>query len=133
MHWPERQNNPDWVRGPLVANIVVAAARPGLLSHPAAERNLIWAIRSRFAASQIGVAAEKLNTLLASAQQSLPQITQISQQATVVAKAVVNHAFRLWLVLIGVLGMVSVLGVLACRRLGRKTAPCGPPATTKAE
>jgi len=71
------------------------------------------------AAGQIGEAAEKLNTLLASANQSLPQITQLSQQATMNAKEVVNHAFRLGLVLIVVLGIVLALVVLTSRRCGR--------------
>ncbi len=71
------------------------------------------------AASQIGAAADQLNTLVGSLNQSLPQVTQLSQQAAAEGKAVVNHAFRLGLVLIVVLGIVTVLVVLTCRRLGR--------------
>jgi hypothetical protein len=50
MNWSERQIKGDWVRGHFTANIVVAAARPGLLLHQAAEREPAWAIRPRFAA-----------------------------------------------------------------------------------
>jgi hypothetical protein len=71
------------------------------------------------AAGQIGAAADKLNTLVVSLNQSLPQVTKLSQQAAVDGKAVVNHAFRLGLVLVVVLGIVAVLVVLICRRLGR--------------
>jgi hypothetical protein len=70
------------------------------------------------AAGQIGAAADKLNTLVVSLNQSLPLVTKLSQQAAVDGKAVVNHAFRLGLVLVVVLGIVAVLVVLACRRLG---------------
>ena len=71
------------------------------------------------AAGQIGVAADKLNTLVVSLNQSLPQVTKLSEQAVVDGKAVVNHAFRLGLVLVVLLGVVAVLVVLTCRRLGR--------------
>jgi hypothetical protein len=71
------------------------------------------------AAGQIGAAADKLNTLVLSLNQSLPEVTKLSQQAAIDGKAVVNHAFRLGLVLAVVLGIVAVLVVLTCRRLGR--------------
>lgn len=70
------------------------------------------------AASQIGAAAEKLNTLVGSLNQSLPQVTNLTQQAAVDGKAVVNHAFRLGMVLILILGIVAWLVVLASRGLG---------------
>lgn len=73
------------------------------------------------AAGQIGAAADKLNTLLVTLNQSTLQIEQLSQRATVDAKTVVNHAFRLGLVLILVMGMVAVLVVQVCRRLGAKS------------
>ena len=75
------------------------------------------------AAGQIGAAAEKLNTLVHSLNQSLPQVTQLSQQAAVDGKAVVNHAFRLGLVLIAVLGIVALLVGLTFRRLGGGRSP----------
>jgi len=68
------------------------------------------------AASQIGTAAEKLNSLLVSINQSLPQLTNLSQQAAEDGKAVVNHAFGLGLLLIVALGGGTVLVVLICRR-----------------
>ena len=71
------------------------------------------------AAGQIGAAADKLNTLVVSLNQSLPEVTKLSLQAVVDGKAVVNHAFRLGLVLVVVLGIVAVLVVLAGRRLSR--------------
>jgi len=71
------------------------------------------------AAGQIGAAADKLNTLVVSLNQSLPNVTKLSEQAALDGKAVVNHAFRLGLVLIVVLGIVAVLVVLIGRRLGR--------------
>jgi hypothetical protein len=71
------------------------------------------------AAGQIGAMAKDLNALLVSVDQSLPQFARVSQQATVDAKAVVNHAFRLGLVLIVALGVVAVLVVWVCRNLGR--------------
>lgn len=71
------------------------------------------------AAGQIGAAADKLNSLVVSLNQSLPQVTKLSEQAALDGKAMVNHAFRLGLVLIVVLGIVTVLVVLICRRLGR--------------
>ena len=74
------------------------------------------------AASQIGAAADKLNTAIVSLNQGLPEITKLSQQAAVDGKAVVNHAFRLGLVLVVVLGIVAVLAVLTCRRLGGRGA-----------
>jgi hypothetical protein len=74
------------------------------------------------AAGQIGAAADKLNTLLVTLNQSTLQVERLSQQATTDAKTVVNHAFRLGLVLIVVMGLVAVLAVQACRRLGAKPA-----------
>ncbi len=71
------------------------------------------------AASQIGAAADKLNALVVSLNHSLPQVTKLSEQAALEGKAMVNHAFRLGLVLVLVLGVVTVLVVLTCRRLGR--------------
>jgi hypothetical protein len=71
------------------------------------------------AAGQIGAAADKLNTLVSSLNQSLPQATKLSEQAALDGKAVVNHAFRLGLVLVVVLGIVAVVVVLVGRRLGR--------------
>ncbi len=71
------------------------------------------------AAGQIGAAADKLNTLVVSLNQSLPQVTKLSEQAALDGRAVVNHAFRLGLVLVVVFGVVAVLVVLTCRRLGR--------------
>jgi len=73
------------------------------------------------AAGEVGAMATNLNTLLTTANQSMPQAAQISREASADLKAVVNHAFRLGLVLIAVAGVVTWLVVLACRRISRKT------------
>ena len=75
------------------------------------------------AASQVGVAAKELNTLLTSLDQSLPQVTRLSGQASAEAKAVTNHAFRLGLVLILVLLVGAVLAGLLWRALTRERRP----------
>jgi hypothetical protein len=85
------------------------------------------------AAGEIGGMAKDLNTLLTGLNQSLPQVTRVSQQATVDAKVVVTHAFRLGLVLIVVLGLVAVLVVALCRRLGAKVERAQPTPVTKPE
>lgn len=69
------------------------------------------------AAGEIGVMAKDLNMLLASLNQSVPALTQASRQAAVDAKAVVNHAFLLGLLLILVLGIVAVVVLVIHRRL----------------
>jgi hypothetical protein len=71
------------------------------------------------AAGEVGVMARDLNALLVSVNQTLPQVTRVGRQATVDAKEVVSHAFRLGLVLILVLGIVAALVVMICRRYGR--------------
>jgi len=53
--------------------------------------------------------ARELNTLLISANQSAPQAAQLSQKARADANAVLNHAFRLGLVLI----LILVAGLMA--------------------
>ena len=58
----------------------------------------------------------ELNVLLVSLDQSAPLVTRVSQQATLDAKAVVDHAFRLGLLLILALGLVTLLVVYAIRR-----------------
>ncbi len=77
------------------------------------------------AASQIAAMSKDINTLLVSVNQSMPQVARLSQQASTDAKEVVNHAFRLGLVLIVVLGVVAVLVVWVCRRLGGRVAHNG--------
>lgn len=71
-------------------------------------------------ASEVGAMSIHLNTLLTSANHSLPQLTQVSQQAGADAERVVNRAFRLGLVLILVLLAGSVLAALAYRVLVHK-------------
>ena len=84
-------------------------------------------------ASQIGVMAKDLNTLLDSLNRSAPQVAQLGQQTTADAKAVVNHAFRLGLVLIVVLGMVIVVAVVLGRRLSGAQSRRDPPPAATAE
>ena len=75
------------------------------------------------AAGQIGAMAKDLNALLTSVNQNLPQAALLGQQASAEAREVVNHAFRLGLVLIVVLAIVTVLAALAWRLLARKLTP----------
>jgi hypothetical protein len=69
------------------------------------------------AASQIGAAADNLNTLLATANQSAPQVAKLGQQTAADAEHLINHAFWLALTLILVLLFGSVAAALAYRRL----------------
>ena len=82
------------------------------------------------AATQIGAAANNLNALLVSVNQSAPQIEKLSQQTTADADRVVQHAFRMGLVLILILLAGSVVAGLIYRVLanqltknGRKSSP----------
>ncbi len=72
------------------------------------------------AAAQVGVAANNLNALLATVNQSMPEITRLSQQTKTNADRVVTHAFWLGVVLILVLLVGAVLAGLAYRALARK-------------
>lgn len=72
------------------------------------------------AATQIGAAADHLNSLLATVNQSAPQIEKLSQQVTADADRVVKKMFWLGVVLILILLVGSVLAGLAYRRLTRK-------------
>lgn len=69
------------------------------------------------AASQIGAAANNLNALLTTINQSAPQLAQLQQQATADADRVVDHAFWRGLILILVLLIGSVVAGLAYRFL----------------
>ena len=75
--------------------------------------------------------ARDLNALLTSVNQSIPQITSLSQQSAADARRVVDRAFRLGLVLIVVLLAASVLAALAYRflanKLNRVAQPAPPP------
>jgi hypothetical protein len=72
------------------------------------------------AAAQIGAAANNLNALLATVNQSAPQLEKLSQQTKADADRVVLHAFRMGLVLIIILLAGSVLAGLAYRVLANK-------------
>jgi len=63
---------------------------------------------------QLNVAIKELNSTLDS-----PALDKLSLQATADVRGMMNHAFRLGLVLIVVSGIVVGLVVLICRRLGR--------------
>lgn len=71
------------------------------------------------AAGQVGNMAKDLNALLASVNQNLPQAARMGQQASAEARKVVNHAFRLGVILILLLGVVLALVAWIYRR----TAP----------
>ena len=81
------------------------------------------------AASQIGAAANNLNELLTTINQSVPQLAQLQQQTAADANRVVDHAFRRGLILILVLLAGSVAAGLTYRfladrlpRVGRKSS-----------
>ena len=71
------------------------------------------------AAAQIGAAANNLNTLLATVNQSTPQVEKLGQQTKADAEEVVRHAFRYGLILVLVLLAGSLVTALAYRRLTR--------------
>jgi hypothetical protein len=77
------------------------------------------------AASQIGAAANNLNALLASVNQSTPQLEKLGQQTKTDADDVVRQAFLYGLVLILVLLVGSVLAALAYRALTNKSPKDG--------
>jgi hypothetical protein len=77
------------------------------------------------AATQIGSAANNLTALLASANQSLPQMEKLSQQMTDNANRVMQHAFWLGLVLIFIFLGGSVVAGLIYRTLANKLANRG--------
>ena len=72
------------------------------------------------AAAQIGVAANNLNSLLATVNQSAPEIARLSQQTTADADRVVKHMFWLGVVLILILLAGAVVAGLAYRALANK-------------
>jgi len=72
------------------------------------------------AAAQIGAAADRLNALLVSLNQSTPQLQKLGEQTKADADEVLHHAFGFGLVLILVLLAGSVLAGLAWRFLAEK-------------
>ena len=77
------------------------------------------------AASKIGAAAGNLNALLASVNQSTPQLEKLGQQTKTDADEVVRHAFIYGLILILILLSGSVLAALIYRLLANKLAKNG--------
>jgi hypothetical protein len=71
-------------------------------------------------AAQIGDMAKDLNMLITSANQSVPRVAQLGQQATADAERLVHRAFWLGLVLIVVLLTGGVAAVFAYRVLSLK-------------
>ena len=74
------------------------------------------------AASQIGVAAKEVDSLLNALNQSAPKMTQLREQTAADAERVLERAFRLGLVLILVLLAGSVLAALVYRAVANKLA-----------
>ena len=72
------------------------------------------------AASQVGAMANHLQELLATVNQTTPQMQKISDQMTVNADHVVRHAFVMGLILIVVLLVGSVVAALTYRVLAHK-------------
>jgi hypothetical protein len=77
------------------------------------------------AATQIGAAANNLNALLASVNQSTPQLEKLSQQTKADADDVVRQAFMYGLMLVLILLAGSVLAALAYRILTTKLSKDG--------
>jgi hypothetical protein len=75
------------------------------------------------AAGQVGAAARDLNTLLATVNQSAPQLAQLGQQTTADAKQIVDHAYRRGLMLILVLLGGSVVAGLIYRVIANLLSP----------
>jgi hypothetical protein len=72
------------------------------------------------AANQVGDMAKNLNTLITSVNQSVPRITQLSEEASAKAERAVDRAFRLGVVLVLIFLAGSVLAGLAYRSLAKK-------------
>ena len=72
------------------------------------------------AAAQIGAAANNLNSLLVTMNQSTPQFEKISQQTVAQANGVVQHMFWLGVVLILILLVGAVVAGLVYRALANK-------------
>jgi hypothetical protein len=84
------------------------------------------------AATQIGAAANNLSALLATVNQSAPQIEKLGQQTKTDADDIVRHAFYYGVALVLILLVGSVLAGLIYRRLAGKLAagrsgPSAPP------
>lgn len=77
------------------------------------------------AAAQIGAAANNLNSLLTTVNQSTPQLEKLSQQTTADADRVVKHMFWLGVVLILILLSGAVVAGLVYRVLANKLSPNG--------
>jgi len=82
------------------------------------------------AASQVGDMAKEMNALLTSLNQSAPQVTQLSKQATADARHLLHSAFWLGALLILILLAGSVLAALTYRALANKLRPASPPQPT---
>lgn len=67
--------------------------------------------------------APDLNTLIASVSENVPQLERLSRQAGADLERVVNHGFRLGLVLIGVLLAGAVVAGLVYRVLAERLTP----------
>ncbi|HTL72645.1 MAG TPA: hypothetical protein VL863_05020 [bacterium] len=72
------------------------------------------------AASQIGAAAKDLNATLQTMNETTPQLLNLSQEATVNANRVVNHAFWKGVILIVILMMAAVVAALTYRFLAHR-------------
>ncbi len=79
------------------------------------------------AAAQVGAMAKDLNLLLTSVNQSVPQVTRLSEQAGADLERVVHRAFWLGLLLIGVLLAGALLAALGYRVLSDKLKRAGGP------
>ena len=84
-------------------------------------------------ATQVGAMAKELSTLVVSVDQNVPKLASLGQQSAADAGRVVERAFRLGMVLMGVLWVGCLLTALGYRFLANKLNRAGPlPPTAKA-
>ncbi len=84
-------------------------------------------------ADQIGSMARELGTLVTSVNQSMPQVERLGQLATADARNLVDHSFRLALILIGVFLLGALFAGLTYRFVAARLArpePGSPPENT---
>jgi hypothetical protein len=84
-------------------------------------------------AEQVGAMSKDLNSLVTSVNQTMPQVERLSQTAAGDAGKLVDHVFRLALILIAVLLIGAVVAGLAYRFLAGKITPPEPVSSPPAE
>jgi len=75
------------------------------------------------AAAQVGTAAQQLNTLVATVNQTIPEINGLLQRTGLQSKELMDYAFRRALLLVALTLAGVVLALLAYRRLASRVSP----------